>query len=221
MCVPYTAPVLSHLPTQLQLLTLWPPCAGSLGSLSISVAEHVRLRDHPAALAAAVQAVLCWRAAVRRPEPSGIRIPHVSGRAVCVTRLSSLSSPDALRPAGVRGFTVRHDRLDQASCCRIERALSFIVTRLSDLSQLAAQTDRLDALLATLVAQAEGVPGGVVRCAGRGRQAEAGYASGRRFREQVARSTAGRCLVSCAGMQCCAARVVWPAALPSLGLRTL
>ncbi|PSC70542.1 ABC transporter ATP-binding [Micractinium conductrix] len=45
----------------------------------------------------------------------------------------------------------------------IERALSFIVTRLSDLSQLAAQTDRLDALLATLVAQAEGVPGGVVR----------------------------------------------------------
>lgn len=36
------------------------------------------------------------------------------------------------------------------------------------MSQLAAQTDRLDALLAALVAQAEGAPGGVRRCAAAG-----------------------------------------------------
>ena len=53
---------------------------------------------------------------------------------------------------------------------RIEGALSYIVTHLSDISQLAAQTDRLEALLAALVQQAEGLPGGVHRwaagCAG-------------------------------------------------------
>ena len=48
----------------------------------------------------------------------------------------------------------------------IEAAVSFIVTRLSDISQLAAQTDRLDALLSALVAQTEGLPGGIHRCVG-------------------------------------------------------
>lgn len=43
--------------------------------------------------------------------------------------------------------------------------MSYIVTHLSDISQLAAQTDRLDALLAALVQQAEGLPGGVHRWA--------------------------------------------------------
>jgi hypothetical protein len=47
--------------------------------------------------------------------------------------------------------------------CSIEGALSYIVTNLSDLSQLAAQTDRLSSLLAALVAQAEGLAGGVRR----------------------------------------------------------
>lgn len=52
---------------------------------------------------------------------------------------------------------------------RIEGALSYIVTHLSDISQLAAQTDRLEALLAALVQQAEGLPGGVHRRADRER----------------------------------------------------
>ena len=50
-----------------------------------------------------------------------------------------------------------------ASACRIEGALSYIVTHLSEISQLAAQTDRLDALLVALVQQSEGLPGGVRR----------------------------------------------------------
>ena len=53
--------------------------------------------------------------------------------------------------------------LGRAPACRIEGALSYIVTHLSDISQLAAQTDRLDALLAALRQQAEGLPGGVHR----------------------------------------------------------
>ncbi len=50
--------------------------------------------------------------------------------------------------------------------CSIEGALSYIVNHLAEISQLAAQTDRLDALLTTLVAQQEGVPGGVLRWGG-------------------------------------------------------
>lgn len=48
--------------------------------------------------------------------------------------------------------------------CSIEGALSYIVNNLSDMSQLAAQTDRLDALLGAMAAQAERLPGGVQRC---------------------------------------------------------
>lgn len=53
--------------------------------------------------------------------------------------------------------------------CSIESALSYIVTHLSDISQLAAQTDRLDALLGALVQQTEGLPGGVRRWGGVGK----------------------------------------------------
>ncbi|EFN57216.1 hypothetical protein CHLNCDRAFT_143667 [Chlorella variabilis] len=60
---------------------------------------------------------------------------------------------------------IRFGGISQASFAfhAIEGALSYIITHLSDMSQLAAQTDRLDALLAALVAQAEGAPGGVRR----------------------------------------------------------
>ena len=49
--------------------------------------------------------------------------------------------------------------------CRrsIESTLSFLVSNLSDVSQLAAQTERLDALLAALVQQPSDIPGGILR----------------------------------------------------------
>ncbi|KAL4446294.1 hypothetical protein ABPG77_003101 [Micractinium sp. CCAP 211/92] len=60
---------------------------------------------------------------------------------------------------------IRFGDISQASFAMrtIEGALSYIVNHLAEISQLAAQTDRLDALLTTLVAQQEGVPGGVLR----------------------------------------------------------
>ncbi len=41
--------------------------------------------------------------------------------------------------------------------------MSYIVTHLSEISQLAAQTDRLDALMTALALQADGVTNGVRR----------------------------------------------------------
>ena len=49
--------------------------------------------------------------------------------------------------------------------CRIEGALSYVINNLAEISQLAAQTDRLDALLAALVQHMDGAPGGILRCA--------------------------------------------------------
>ena len=71
----------------------------------------------------------------------------------------------------------------------INTALSFIVTRLSDISQLAAQTDRLDALLDALLHTAEGLPGGVRRRVAGGGAGRGGGRLGRWLASQLAGTT--------------------------------
>lgn len=75
-----------------------------------------------------------------------------------------MQPPQPCPPFATQSLVVTVNALPPA--CSIEGALSYIVNHLAEISQLAAQTDRLDALLTTLVAQQEGVPGGVLRWGG-------------------------------------------------------